>query len=265
MNYRSVNCAHFSNKTQKLKLLRQILKLFCANRNVLINSEVKFDVLSIVFKEYFDLDEILDLSRGLLNELYERGVFKELHIYSNYSHFDQEAIDELVSYKGLTKLYTGELGDLIDPTLLIDLKSLCVNKWNCIKNMQSVAETLTNLEFVEITFARFKDIVPLIRYSSKINTIVLFRLLQNEDDDGDDEDQGEKEEEENFGIEELNAERSKLINASKLTIYVEEHVYLWLKWINNETKWSFIEIKRGASYDALNHCFDHLEHLNVKF
>ena len=63
--------------------------------------------------------------------------------------------------------------------------------------------------------------------------------------------------ENSLNIEELNEERSKMDNARKVTVYVQEAVYLAVKWTKNRTEWHLIEIKRGSSYDALNHNFDY--------
>lgn len=52
-----------------------------------------------------------------------------------------------------------------------------------------------------------------------------------------------------LAFENLNEERANLINAQKLIIYVEEKIYVFLKWTINKTVWSFIELRRLESYD----------------
>ncbi|XP_055305039.1 uncharacterized protein LOC129569870 [Sitodiplosis mosellana] len=46
-----------------------------------------------------------------------------------------------------------------------------------------------------------------------------------------------------------NKEREKLAGARKVTIYVDEDIYLATKWATNETDYDLIELKRGNSYD----------------
>ena len=49
----------------------------------------------------------------------------------------------------------------------------------------------------------------------------------------------------------LNDERKKLVGACKVTIYVDEDVYLATKWTKAGSSAEFIEIKRKESHDVV--------------
>lgn len=107
--------------------------------------------------------------------------------------------------------------------------------------MDTFAKALINLQFIQFTYAKADEILPFICYSPKMDTIVVFRL--------------DKSDENTLNIAKLHKERSKLINTRKITIHVEERVYLAAKWIKNQTNYRLIEIKRGASFGELNQNF----------
>lgn len=86
-----------------------------------------------------------------------------------------------------------------------------------------------NLLTIQFTFAILDEIIPFIRYLPKLQTIVVFRLKKHYFDD-------HKDTAIILKTEKLNEERLKLSNARKITIFVEEMVYLKVKWAKNRTK-----------------------------
>lgn len=192
--------------------------------------------------------------RDFLNELHECGVFKELHIYffTLYNTtFDAESVAELIAFNGLTKVSIQGMKGGIDLSPLINLKHLCVNIAFHITNMDTLAIKLINLESIQFTYANMDEIIPFIRHSVKLNTIIVFNL--------------HKYFEIVSKIKEINEERCQKQNAKKITIFVKEKVYLTVKWAKHQIEWSLIEIKRGKSYDALNHDFNYNDYLDMIF
>lgn len=225
-----------------IKTFATNIELILANIETFHNTIAKWDVLSIHFEEAKKLNS----SWSLLNNLHERGLFRELHLHFSGRDFKQETVNELTSVNGFVRLYIQMGLSYISADLspLTNLKQLSIYFAFSPDMMESLAKNLVNLELLLLTDGRFSHIQPFICYSQKLKTIILLNDLNNESSKSI------------LKIEELNEERSKLINAQKLRIYVEEHVYLTAKWVASKTNWSFIEIRRFESYDALHHNFD---------
>ena len=124
-------------------------------------------------------------------------------------------MNHLILFNGLTKLYVDGMKNGTDLSPLINLKQLCINRASRISNMSTLATKLTNLEFIQFTYASVRDLLPFIRYSNKLTTIVVFRL--------------EKSYKFIFNIEKLSRKRIKLSNARKVTIFVQEQVHLLIQ------------------------------------
>ena len=220
-------------------------EMILANREALKNSSVKFEVLSVEF----EVIETLNESADLLNELFERGFYKQFHAYFKtieyISTFDQETANRLASLNGLTKLYITGMNDGIDLSHLINLKQLHISNVASIQNMTTMVEKLINLEFIQLSHATCHDILQFICHSPKLTKIIVFRLAEDY--------------EKIRNIEQLNEQRSKLVNASKVIVYVNEYDYSMVKWINNPINCNLVEIKRGASFDGFSHDFDHVD------
>lgn len=181
--------------------------------------------------------------RDLLNELHERGIFKQLHVHFPLVFlFKQETVDHLISFNGLTNLEYTPGGYIEDLSHLVTVKHISLPR--IIRFNRFFLSKLVNLESIEFTCLYVHNILLLIRYLPNLNTIVVRQFEVRHQDYIT-----------NFKIEKLNKERSKLVNARKIIIYVSETVYLTAKWAKNGTKQSLIEIKRLASYDAWNKSF----------
>ncbi|XP_055303248.1 uncharacterized protein LOC129568933 [Sitodiplosis mosellana] len=240
----------FFGQNNHFKRFATNVEMILANSDTFKTTPAKWDVLSV---EFCHTNTFIP-SRDLLNKLYERGRFNEVHVYFFTlfnTTFDQESVNELTSFKGLTKLYIDGMEDGTDLSRLITLKQLYISRASSIANTITLATKLFNLEFIHFTYADVSDIVPFICQSPKLTKIVVFRLKEND--------------EHILNLVQLNKERSKLPNARKVTIHVEEHVYLDVKWTKKQTNLSLIEIKRGSSYDTLNHSFDYMDNPDRKF
>lgn len=236
----------FFELNTNLKRFALTQEMLRPNGNIFINTKLKLDILSIMcFAETFS--EL----RNLLNALYEHGLYKELHLY--FPRFDdinlnQNNVIQLKSFKGLTKLFTnkksGTTDGYVDLSSLIDIKYLYISYASWISNGESLAKQLVNLEFIQFDRVDFSEFLDLIRHSPNLKTIIqqCYRPSQHQSIPN---------------IKKLNEERAQLVNAKKVTIYVDEDVYLAVKWTENETNWSLIEIKRNASFDLFGHCFEY--------
>lgn len=225
----------FFEQNTNIKTFATNIEVILENIDTFKNTKAKWDVLCL----HYDYIEALIPSKDLLNELHANGLFNEFHLYICEVKFEQEIANQLISFNGFTKLFNDMTDLYLDLSPLTNIKHLCINN-NC-DNMEAVSKNLINLEIFELKCAPFDYILPFILYSPKLTTIVVLNDINNGTAI--------------FNIDKLNKERSKLHNARKITIYVEENTYLTAKWATNKTNWSLIQIKRVESYDALYHNF----------
>lgn len=170
-----------------------------------------------------------------LNELHQRGFYKRLHIFVVTQEFQNhiDAFKVLVTVHFLDVLY-----GLPCPTST-SLTELGVQ---FLSGSNNIASLYPNLKRFWIYGASVDDIFPLIRHSRHLKEILVFRFhcvyksVLNPTT--------------------LNAERNKLNGAEKLTIYVNERIYLATKWASKSINLDLIEIKRTVSYDPAKYVFN---------
>lgn len=205
----------------------------------------------------------------LLNELYELGVYKRMELYRPvYIYITNK---DLASLKCLSKLHMkfiplskddddfDELPEDVDAP--IDLKSLQslqafhVQTTSSIKDIGNGATSLKNLEQFHAQYANFGHIVSFVKKSAKLREIiiesfdnaVIFEELEFEDPWGF---LKNAEKEPKFiDLYRLNRERAKLPDAKKITLYVNERLYLATKWAIRDTDLPFIRLKRIESFE----------------
>ncbi|XP_031633931.1 uncharacterized protein LOC116347480 [Contarinia nasturtii] len=211
------------------------MTIFWSNRELFKNSTIKFDTLAI----YYDSDKVeFDLFCRLLNELYEREFYKKMHFYGKrWMHQD---INQLASVKDLIRFCDGMNTQCINVGVLRNLEELRVNYSYYTMDMESLSHILPKLKRIVLIQASSDDILPYVRHAQKLNKIKV-KCLES----GSLFDENEK----ILDLLVLNKEREELVGACKITIYVEEDVYLATKWAMKQTDFSMIEIKRETSYN----------------
>lgn len=231
----------FFDQNTRIKTFATNVEIILANSDTFKSTTAKWDVLSILFEH----KEKFNSSRDLLNDLRERSLFKESHFYFHECfEFDHEMINQLISVNDSTTLFVQKCECSIDLSPLNNLKHLFVIFPD--KHMKAMAKSLVNLEFIQFKSADVIDLIPFIRYLPKLTTIIVFCTRRSD---------AYKIINTTPTLAELNEERSKLTNARKLTVYVEERIYLAMRWTNINTNQSFIEIKRCESFDPMN-CYN---------
>lgn len=204
----------------------------------------------------------LELLCPLLNELHELGMYQRLNMYRYCGGLDIE-INDLASLKGFIKLYTNHTPSkdkLLKMEYIKSLQEIHVVTTKEIVNLEAVATNLENLERIHVRYASFEHIVLFIKKSIKLREIIIesfdtagllreFNDLEDMDDMDDMDDIEHCDEEPTFiDLLRLNRERSKLPNAEKVTLYVNERMYLATKWAINEIDLEFVTLKRTASF-----------------
>lgn len=223
----------FFERNSNIRRISVMANCLWLNRLSIMEASLELDFLEI----YCSLQtSFTSLFTNWLNELHEKGVFKKLHLNS-IVEVNRTNINQLASLRGLEKLIIccySQIDGLI-LSALINIKVLVFGH-NCngnISHIDSVAKNLAKLETIEFAEASLSEILPFIRYSASLKTIIVKQIKNG-----------------NLHIEHLMAwdkERQKMTNARKIAIYVNESDYLKIKWASNETMFSSIQIKRYSS------------------
>lgn len=203
------------------------------NRDILLNSNVKLDVLELTSYPYRCAKNLTsNFLLELLNQLHEKGFYKRLYIYS----FDdnQELCTQLDLVKGLEFLYIRHIHPVYNLVQLTNLRELVLWYKASRMDMEIVANGLTKLNRIHIYGQSVDVLMPFIRRSLNLNGI---KYISH---DGRD-----------LNLRMLNEERRKLIGARKITIYVCDDVFLATKWTtsNGVINLNSIEMRRADSIE----------------
>lgn len=202
------------------------------NLNVFTTTDIKLDTLAVQFD---GKDNNWTALCNNLNALHGRGVFQRLHLYA------KETSDQLASLKVLEKLmvnnWSFETCANISP-LLGKIKELTVACILYESKMETTAKNLVKLERLHLNNPTVETVFSFIRYSSRLEKINVGKFT------------GPWTTTKNvLKLATWNKEREKLIGARKVTIYVDEEIYLATKSALHKTDFNFIELKRKHSYD----------------
>ncbi|XP_055298555.1 uncharacterized protein LOC129566540 [Sitodiplosis mosellana] len=211
--------------------------LLQVNRNYFLGSNIKIDRLKIRESSY-PLETMIEL-RDILNQLYDQGSYKRLHLFIEYVS-DQTNLIRISSTRGMEKLYVHYAAVIAELTLppMPDLRELCLSRDELFQNFESIAKNLMNVERVYVEKARIEDIVTFVHFAPKIKEIKV-RWIQ----DGTNFKDGV------IDLPALNKERKRLPGACKVTVYVKENIFLSTKWATAKTELSLVRLKRTAAVD----------------
>lgn len=174
------------------------------NRETFLTCDVKLDKLAVEFTSKDVAVSVVDL----LVELFERGFFKRLHVYSAFG--SQRHLERMLSLplaQSLEMLHINQ-HDFANDVCLENVTVLGNSNYFHLENLP---EKLPNLERVYFYEISTDDILPLIKYSPKLRTIKIFRLI------------GGTFYKNHFDLSVYNMERAKLKGARKVTIYIDEY------------------------------------------
>lgn len=172
----------------------------------------------------------------LLNQLYKQKFYQHLNLHVTF--IDAEYTNEMLTLHGLKRLCIIRFPVMSTFNLyrVINLKELAIMNTPPEFDMETLAHGLINLEQLYLCNATFSNLLPFIRYSVKLNRIVMkdeIHLNENI-----------------FNVRTLNNQRKMLKNPHKLTIYVSDELFIATKWAttNGVIDLKFIKIQRCDSY-----------------
>lgn len=204
------------------------------SRQLIMDSKVKLQNLFIDFDRE-GLSNIESI-RDLLNELHDREIFKRLHL--QFRNCNQRHIESMSLLQTLESLHL-KSNENINLCQLNHLKVLSIDSiaTSNVISMQIVANQLYRLEQIHFKCAQLEDFQPFIRCSPNLRRIKIDLLLNKE----------------KFkcilNLNAMNAERKLLARARKVTVYIDEEVFLATKWRTGKSEFEFIEIRRTEAWD----------------
>lgn len=228
----------FLEKHTKLKHFECDDRFLWANRNLLNQTNVRLDRLSIHLKTpeiATQFDHFIDV----LWQLHERGFYKTIHfsidLWYDYNNYEP-LINGISTLPALESLSIDVLESFNSLSGLVNLTELRVGEPSHSATELEVETTIKNLTRLQhLTFdqAKITDILPFVRHSKTLNTI---KILESR----------------NLALNSfaLNKERKNLENAQKVVIHARENVYLHEKWQPKNSNLSHVAIERFVAFKA---------------
>lgn len=211
------------------------------NRATVTSDKVKLDDLavSVDFINGKKFQEFCEF----LNELHDQGVYRRLHLYISNQ---QELIDEIAALKSLTKLYIifDEANSITLP-ILNDLEEICIHRTEDISNLEDVATKFPNLKRAHLRSGTSTELLMFVKRTVNLMKIKVDYLEDGLHFNGKNN---------ILDLIELNKQRQQLNEAEKVTIYLDEVIYLPTKWAMKDTDFSHITMRRSQSHEW-NHSF----------
>lgn len=219
----------FFQQNPNIRIFSTTFSFLRRNADCWLNSGIKLDRLEI---SGFGLN--IKRTRDLLNTLYDQGFFKQIHIYNM---FLTNTLNDLAELKGLEKLYLKNNQEQIILPLLNELKEFAMNSVAHPEQLTVIAQNQSSIERIYLGHAKISNILPFIQYAQNVNKIKIHKI---ENDN--------RFENITLDLPTLNKYREELVDASKVTIYIPEKLYLETKWVTGKTDYNLVEIKRSESY-----------------
>lgn len=233
----------FFDQNSSVKKVSLSQRTLWMNKTAISATNAKVEVLEIC-KIAGTMDD-QDAFWNFVKELRDRGFYQQLHMrcdgYINSIHVSQN-----VPWNTLEKLHvrfnSSFLNNIGIMPSLTNLNELHIDSNSNLLSESSanaVAKSLVQLERIHLCAASPMLIHPFIRHTRKLKTIHIAKLRTEKQNgicvDGK-------------IVKEWNKVRGLLAEARKVTIYIEEEMYLDIKWTLNETDFGLIKTRRYPSY-----------------
>lgn len=220
------------------------LESLCASKDIIIQTHMKFDDLTIdvckhSYQSYY-LDDY-QLWFNVLCELHKRGIFKRLHL--NFLLFNKEILQQMGPLEAIKSIsLEHNLNDdlsIVKLPQLINLIELKVSD-QCEIDHINVAKQVVNLERIYFESITVDGLMQFLRHSVKLKVIKIKHLEYNPND--------KKCCNNILDLLVLNKARERLTYATKVTIFISETTYLTTKWSMKSDDFHLVEIRRESSY-----------------
>lgn len=235
----------FLQQNPGLRSLSIDAKSLMLNQHQILAADGKLEKLAVDFHPHaidaeIEVTAIVPMFYKLLFELQKREFFAELHLYVKFIDHEN-CMQKLYSLPSLTML-GGYIDRIENP--LMRVKELDISLGSDILDIEMLPDKLPNLERIHFAEANADHILPFIRLSPRLKQVKIGDLK-----DGTHLMDGA------LDLEALNRARRVLPKARKISIYVNEAVFLATKWARKSTMYfDFVELRRGESitWNGLN-------------
>lgn len=220
------------------------IRRFSTNKSTLFKNRDIVRVARMQLNElYIEIDNEGDHNTDtmfeFLNRLYKLGIYKSLHLSGTYR--DQQTVDAMATLSGLEKLNVGVDGVHYDISSLVNLKELNILWAANSVDMEHLAMSLVQLEKISFWKASLDDIIPFVRHSPRLNEIKIHNFMKNQFKACVCNDSA------------LTKERKNLVDACKVTIFIEANILLSTKYETTKKYSKLVEIKRIESHEWGHH------------
>lgn len=222
----------FFELNPNIRMFNTSVHFLWMNRNWLKGAEITLDLLNL-YGDCDAMDEHMDEFYVFLTELFKQGFYKRLNLCESIVH-----VNRISSLNGIEVLHLeiANSNDSVELPPLKNVKELSFRQGS--DALKALANDFNNVEQICMVFAEFSDILPFIRHSARIKQIEVYQLGKRKVDyfiNGI------------IDVIALDKERQKLNRARKVTVYVDEQVFLATKWAGMTTSSTLVAMKRSAT------------------
>lgn len=231
----------FLELNTNIKTFFTFAQMFWANRQYMLNSDVKLNELAV----YLNYDNWIDFAAfcDLLHELHTRGFYKRLHLQYFCCTSKEDFFAEMASLSALTKLYINIKSDVRLGTFH-NLEEFSIQTSNQIYDFEAMPFNLPKLKRIRFAYSNLEHISMLISRAARLKKIIVNNIVDKTD--------SRRVKDAAINLPELNMEREQLQDAQKVTLFVPEDVYLATKWATKQTDLSLVRVCRVESFDQDN-------------
>lgn len=207
------------------------------NRELFIESNAHLDSFCIRTEVSDEMAELPAVEFvNLLKVLYERGFFKSLHfkmIETDENIDYQELLNEMATLDAFEVLVTNEFDDL---SRLVNLKELWMLEYHHATNMETLAINASKIERIYLQKATTDHIRLFFQHSKKLKSVKVYEMI------GGDLLKGGV-----LNLYALNLERETLRAVRRVSVCVQENIYLATKKRRKNQNLGLVEIARWNS------------------
>lgn len=228
------------------------IRVFETTANVLGNSRSSFlsagvslDELRVHFVSSITKRTYFVWIFQILKELQANGFYKQLRIDFLRYKVDEFIVSELGQLKSLSSLLCSYVKQPITLSALSELREIRFRDSNKLENLELLASRLESLEYIYFFLAKMTDLMPFFNRAKKMKKMGVYKFHDDEHFNGS---------KKCIDLSVLNKTRKQLCDATQITLYVAEDVYLATKAIG-ETNLELINLTHLDSY-CLDNPFD---------